>query len=85
MNTEDRIRQFIISNFYVTDESVLTSDTSLIAGGIVDSTGILEVIAFIETELGATVSDDEMTPENLGSIGAIAAFVEQKRASTTPQ
>ena len=83
MTTDDRVRQFIISNFYITDESTLTSDTPLVAGGIVDSTGILDVIAFIEANLGVSVSDEEMTPENLGSIGAIVAFVERKRIRST--
>jgi acyl carrier protein len=80
MSTDDRIRQFITSNFYVADASALTAETSLLDSGIVDSTGVLEIIAFLEGEMGIQVADEDMLPENLDSIGKIAQFVARKKA-----
>jgi acyl carrier protein len=74
-----RVRQFIVENFFVSDPSTLPDDASLITGGFVDSTGLLEVIAFLETEYGIRVLDEETIPENLETIGRIAAFVARKR------
>ncbi len=79
MTVQQRVRQFIIENFYVSDPSELTDDASLITGGWVDSTGMLELISFLEAEYEIRVADTEMTPENLDGIVRIAAFVERKR------
>jgi acyl carrier protein len=74
-----RIRQFIVENFFVSDPSTLLDDTSLISGGFVDSTGLLEVIAFLESEYAIRVLDEDTVPDNLETIGRIAAFVARKR------
>ncbi len=85
MNVQQRIRQFILENFYVSDPAELADDASLIQGGWVDSTGMLEVITFLETEFGIRIADTEMLPENLDSIQKIAGFVARKReASSKP-
>jgi acyl carrier protein len=76
----ERLRQFILSNFYVSDPSSLSDDMSLLRQGIVDSTGILEVIIFLESQFGIQVLDEEMLPENLDSISRIAAYVARKTA-----
>jgi acyl carrier protein len=77
--TKQRIREFVATNFYVADPAWLEDDeASLTAAGIVDSTGMLEVIAFVERILGVQVADDELLPENFDSIARIAAFVERK-------
>ena len=81
MEIQQRVKQFIIENFYVSDAAALTDDASLISTGVVDSTGMLEVITFLESEYGVTIEDKEMTPENLETIGRIAKFVTQKRAA----
>jgi acyl carrier protein len=71
---------FILENYLFTkDASALGLDDSLLGRGIVDSTGMLEIIMFIEEQLGVTVKDEEMVPENLDSVSRIAAFVESKR------
>ena len=74
-----RVREFVLSNFYVADPAGVTDAMSLLDQGIVDSTGVLEVIGFIETTLGVTVEDHEMLPENLESIERIARFVLRKQ------
>jgi acyl carrier protein len=63
----------------VTDPRALTDEMSLIDSGLVDSTGMMGVIMFIETEFGIQVGDRDTTPDNLESISKITAFVQRKR------
>jgi acyl carrier protein len=79
MTVQQRVRQFIIENFYVSDPDELADDSLLVTSGVVDSTGMLEMIAFVESEFGIRIADDEMVPENLESIERIASFVARKR------
>ena len=79
MTLQQQIRDFVTSNFYVADPKALEDRTSLLDHGIIDSTGVLEVIMFIESTFGVTVEDSEMLPENLDSIERIAAFVARKQ------
>ena len=79
MSVQQRIRQFILENFYVSNPSEVADDTLLVTSGLVDSTGMLEVITFLETEFGIRISDQETTPENLESIARIASFVARKQ------
>ncbi len=79
MTTQRRIRRFILENFYVSDPSEIADDTLLVSTGFVDSTGMLEVIAFLEEEFGIRIADHETTPENLESIERMAAFVGRKQ------
>lgn len=78
MEIKNKVRQFISTNFYVADVAALRDDASLLDAGIVDSTGVLEVITFLESEFGVTVDDAEMVPENLDAVNHIVAFVEKK-------
>jgi acyl carrier protein len=80
-DVQRRVKQFVVENFYVSDPSEVGEDTSLIDTGLVDSTGMLEVIAFLESEFGIRIRDQEMVPDNLETIGRIAAFVGRKRAA----
>lgn len=83
--TKTLIRTFIVTNFYVPDASALGDDTSLLDLGIVDSTGILEVTAFLEARFGIEVEDAEIVPENLDTIDCITAFTRRKlEAAATP-
>jgi acyl carrier protein len=79
MNVQERVRQFIVENFYVSNPAELADDTLLVTGGYVDSTGMLEIVAFLESEFGIRIADTETTPENLESIARIAAFVARKK------
>jgi acyl carrier protein len=60
------------------DESILKDDASFIKGGFIDSTGIMEIVLFIEDTFNIKVAEEEVTPENLDSINALVAFVEKK-------
>ena len=79
MNVNERVRQFVVENFYVPDPAEIQDDTSLVSSGVIDSTGMLEMIAFLEHEFAIRIADHEMTPANLESIARIGAFVERKK------
>jgi acyl carrier protein len=79
MDIKEQVRDFVRTNFYVADPKALADDASLLDQGIIDSTGVLEIISFLETSFGFAVEDAEMVPENLDSIDNIASFVERKR------
>jgi acyl carrier protein len=80
MVIEQKIRDYILENYLFTDDqSVLNNNDSFLDKGIIDSTGILEVIYFIEEEFAIRVNDEDMIPENLDSINNIVTFIEQKQ------
>ncbi len=79
MELREQIRTFITSDFFLPDSSVLADDTSLLDQGIIDSTGVLEVILFLEDTFSISVEDAEVLPENLDSIDRISAYVARKR------
>lgn len=80
MTTIETVRHFIVTNFYVPETITLADDMSLLELGIVDSTGVLEVTAFLEGEYGIEIADHEIVPANMDSIRSIAAFVDTKAA-----
>ena len=80
MSSEEKIRGFILENYLFTDDqSELNNDDSFLDQGILDSTGILEIIFFIEDEFGIKIKDDEMIPDNLDSVRKIVAFIKRKQ------
>jgi len=81
IDIKEQIRAFVTSNFYVADPTALEDATSLLDRGIIDSTGVLEVIFFIEENFGIKVEDSEMLPDNLESIERIAKFISSKKAA----
>jgi acyl carrier protein len=81
MSTEAKLRIFIMENYMFTeDQSALKNSDSFLDMGIIDSTGIMEVILFIEEEFDIEIDDEEMIPENLDSIDNIVAFLAKKTA-----
>lgn len=77
------LRRYVLENcLFTDDDSKLSDGASFLEAGILDSTGILEIILFIEESFGVKVLDDEMTPDNLDSIDALVAFVARKQAAT---
>jgi acyl carrier protein len=76
---EQKIRQFITDNFlFREDRASLTDAESLLEAGVIDSTGVLELVAFLEREFGLAVDDAEIVPENLDSISRIVGYVKGK-------
>src|SRR4029079_10787837 len=76
-----KLRKFIETNFYVPEGDPLPDDGSLLDRGVIDSTGVLELIGFLQDEFGIEVKDDEMLPENLDSISRLEAYVTRKKAA----
>ncbi len=82
MSVEADVRNYILENFmFTTDASALNNADSFLERGLIDSTGILELIFFIEQQFKIKVADKEMIPENLDSVNNIVAYVERKRAN----
>ncbi|MGZ5026052.1 MAG: acyl carrier protein [Methylobacter sp.] len=81
MNMKKTIRQYILENLLFTeDESVLQDSDSFLDGGIIDSTGVMEIILFIEETFDIKVNDNEMLPVNLDSVDNLIAFIQRKQA-----
>ena len=78
MDTINIIREFIVDNFLFGDGSQLHDDSSFLQESIIDSTGILEVISFLEKQFPIKINDDEILPENLDSLNNISAFLKRK-------
>jgi len=79
MNHAPRVKQFIVDNFYVSDAAALGPETSLISGGYVDSTGMLEMVSFLEQTYSIQVAEEELVPENFETIARICAYLERKQ------
>jgi acyl carrier protein len=78
---EQEIRRFIVDNFLFGEEDGdLSCDDSFLERGIIDSTGVLELVAFIEERFGIKVKDNELVPANLDSINSLISFIERKTA-----
>lgn len=81
MGIRRSIRNYILENILFTDdESALVDGDSFLAKGMIDSTGVLEIMYFVEEAFGITVDDEEMLPENLDSVDSLVSFVNRKQA-----
>lgn len=78
MNHSIEIRNFVISNFLFGEADDLQDDTLFMENGIIDSTGILELVMFLESTYKISVATDEMLPENFDSINRLAFYVAKK-------
>lgn len=78
MDARMRIREYIIGRFPGTTERKLSDEDSLLESGVIDSLGILDLVAFIENDLGVAVEDNELTPEYFDSVSSLVRLVERK-------
>lgn len=76
---QPRIRSFISDKFPAARKRVLSDEAPLLESGIIDSLGVLDVVAFLEQTFEIKIQDEELTPDNFGSIYLLSSFVEQKR------
>ena len=80
------VRQFIAENFLFREEiESLPEEASFLEAGIIDSTGVLELVCFLESTFGIEITDEEMLPENLDSVAAISSYVKRKVEPRQPQ
>ena len=78
---EYTVREFIAENFLFRADAKITDDQSLLDTGVMDSTGVLELIAFLEQTYGITVADEEIVPENLDSVSNMTSYLSTKLAA----
>ena len=79
MTIEKQIKQYVAENFLFSDDGYqLSEDASFLEEGIVDSTGVLELVMFVEETFNVTIEDEEIVPENFDSVSCLAAYVRRK-------
>jgi acyl carrier protein len=78
MSIRDQVRQFITTNFYVPDPQALGDETSFLDAGIIDSTGVLELVSFLQEQFGVVLEDGEIVPENLDTVANIVGLIQRK-------
>ena len=77
-DNKSKIRAFIVENFLFGNDADLKDETSFLEEGIIDSTGVLELVTFLEEEFDIAIDDEELIPENLDSINNVTAYLEKK-------
>ena len=78
MKLKSEIKDFIVENFLYGEDNELRDDVSFLEKGLIDSTGVLELVAFIEKRYEISVKDEELIPDNLDSVDKIVAFINKK-------
>ena len=78
-------RSFVVENFLFGDADGLSESISLMEAGIIDSTGILELVGFLEASFKIKIQDGEIVPENMDSLEAISAFISAKVTGQVPE
>ena len=74
----DRLRTFLYKQFPLAEQRRIADGDPLLDSGVVDSLGILEIVTFLEEEFEVAITDEELLPENFGSIEALTRFIEGK-------
>ena len=82
MQTFEKVKAYVVDNFLFGVNGTLQEDTPFLENGIIDSTGVLELVGFLESEFGIRVADDEIVPENLNSLQNITRYLDRKLLST---
>ena len=78
MSRTDTVREFIVENFLFGEGESLKDDTSFMEAGIIDSTGILELIMFLEETYGIEIEDNELVPENFDNLLNVDRYLDKK-------
>lgn len=79
---QQEIRHFVIQNFLFGQDGQLRNDDSFLESGVIDSTGVLELVAFLQEKFQVTIEDDDLVPANLDSIERVTRFIERKLAAS---
>jgi len=74
-----QLRQFVVDNFLFGQDNGFAENTSFLDHGMIDSTGMLELLSYLEKTFAITVEDAELVPENLDSIDNLVAFIKRKQ------
>ena len=79
MSLMPEIRSFIVENFLYGQDDGFGDDVSFLEKGIIDSTGVLELVSFVEDKYGISVDDEELVPDNFDSLNNLSAYIARKR------
>jgi acyl carrier protein len=79
VDIKKKVKEFIKNNFLLGNDSKLKDDDSFLEKGIIDSTGVLELVSFIEETFGLKVEDEELIPDNLDSLNKVTDYVQRKK------
>jgi len=83
LDSKNTIRGFIKSNFlFGSEDAKISDDDSFFETGIIDSTGMLELVSFVENAFGLEVADMDLIPENLDSVNKLAGFIDRKKVAS---
>ncbi len=78
MDPVNTVKEFIIENFLFGEEDQLELETDFFEKGIIDSTGVIELVSYMEETFKISINDEELIPENLSSLKNIREFLQQK-------
>ena len=78
MDRVNAVREFIVENFLFGEAEQIEIETDFFEKGIIDSTGVIELVSYIEERFGISIDDEELIPENLSSLKRIGEFLQQK-------
>ena len=78
---ERQIREYLVK-YYLFGRADALEDSTILLGNIIDSTGALELMGFLQSNFSITMEDEDMVPENIESIATVVAYVERKLSST---
>lgn len=73
-----QVKEFVVENFLFGEESRIGDDTSFLESGIIDSTGLLDLVGFLEERFGIRVEDEELVPDNMDSLRSISTYLAKK-------
>ncbi len=84
MNIEEKIRCFIVTRLYYAEDNPIADEDSFLETGVIDSMGVMELVAFVQTEFGVEVAQHDIVVENFDSIRKLANFVKLKLGRREP-
>ncbi len=85
MQIEDKLREFILKNMYYAEDGSIGDDDSFLETGVIDSMGVMELVAFVQSEFAIEVAQNEIVVENFDSIRKLARFVQRKLPRKQPE
>ena len=84
MNSLEIVKAYIVENFLFGDDTRIGPETDFLENGILDSTGVLELVGFLEEKYGIRVEDDELVPENMNSLEKVTIYISKKTGKSQP-
>ena len=84
MDYLETVKAYVVENFLFGDDSRINPETDFLENGILDSTGVLELVGFLEEKFGIRVEDDEVVPDNMNSLEKITLYISKKTGKSQP-